>query len=184
MTGCRRWRHSRHSVVVQQADCAIRVDAIARDGMTIRVGGVGIVPIVGDDHPAGSNQMVGHRAVNHLDSSMRQAIGRHRPGAVGAAKAIGDDELVLWAGKVKGHPKGIGSRGWEGSWPAQAAIVVDAIHVNEVGCLLSDQQQSTGRVNLDLGGIGMGSAQRSGGSGDRMQVPLIIHMEASHVGCL
>src|SRR5207248_9127722 len=103
---------------------------IAGDGMAIRVGGVGIAPIVGDDHPAGSNLMIRHRAVDHLDGSMRQTIGRHSPGAVGATKAIGDDELVLWAGKVKGHTKGVGSRRWEGRWSAQAAIVVDAIHIN------------------------------------------------------
>src|SRR5438552_16564342 len=59
---------------------------------------------------------------------------------------------------------------------------MDAIHINQVGILLCDQQKLAEGVNQDLGGIGMGSAQRSGGPSDRMEPPLVINMEASHVG--
>ena len=58
------------------------------------------------------------------------------------------------------------------------------IHINQVGILLSDQQKLAGGVNQYLGGIGIGSAQRPGGSGNRMQRPLVINMETCYVGRL
>src|SRR5207249_8836763 len=101
---------------------------------------------------------------------------------VRAASGIGDDEL-LRAGRVKGHAKGYSTYCGEGGWSAQAAIVANVIHIDQVGSLLGDQQKSTGGVNLYLGGIGMGSAQRPGGPSDRMQPAAVINMEACDVGC-
>src|SRR6266702_138176 len=160
------------------------MDAIARDSMAICVRGVGEVPVAGDDHPARGNLMVGHRATNRIDGSMYQAIGSRRPSAARPTSSISDDELQPWAGEVEGHTKGDSAHGLEGGWPAQTAIGANAIHINQVGSLLGDQYKSTGGVNLDLGGIGMGSAQRLGGPNDRVQVPLVTHMEAGHVGGL
>ena len=54
----------------------------------------------------------------------------------------------------------------------------------KIGSLLRDQQHLTGRIDLYLGGIGMGGAQRLRGPCDRMQPSLVIHVEACHVGRL
>ena len=115
---------------------------------------------------------------------MRQAISSRCPGIARATGRVGNDKLMARTGGIKGHSKGHSAHRWKGGRTAQATIAMDVIHINQVGILLSDQQKVSGGVNQYLGGIGIGSAQRPGGSGNRMQRPLVINMEASHVGRL
>src|SRR5947209_328598 len=59
---------------------------------------------------------------------------------------------------------------------------MDAIDIDQVGPLLSNEQKLAMRINLHLSRIRMGSAQRPGCSCDWMQLPLGIYMETSYVG--
>src|SRR5207248_9821220 len=57
-------------------------------------------------------------------------------------------------------------------------------NMSGVGSFHSDQQNSTGGSDLNLEVIGSGEAKWSVGPSDRMQRPLVIHMETRHIGRL